>query len=160
MKRLIPTLVLFMLVCNAHGQVERDKVLHFVGGNLYGLAGAGIAKQISDGNRYWTFAGAVGGSLLIGLGKEAVDAGQRENGWDNDDLLATVLGGLSVGFTIDIFTNHKKNKKRSPGSLTVENLNHFELEQVLGKSFEMYHTTEALPSINSFSIPNSLKEIK
>ena len=148
-----------MLVLSSYGQVERDKVLHFVGGNLYGLAGAGIAKQISDGNRYWTFAGAVGGSLLIGLGKEAVDAGQRENGWDNDDLLATVLGGLSVGFTIDMFTN-KKNRKRKAGSLTVEKLNHFELRQALNESLADDFSVEELPSINSFSIPDFVLEIE
>ena len=159
MKRLIPTLVLFMLVCHVHGQVERDKVLHFVGGNLYGLAGAGIAKQISDGNRYWTFAGAVGGSLLIGLGKEAVDAGQRENGWDNDDLLATVLGGLSVGFTIDIFPN-KKSKKRGAGGLTVEKLNHQELQKAFAEKIPIDISSEDFPSLNSFSIPDSLRKVE
>lgn len=105
--------LLIFLVCFHHGfaQIERDKALHFIGGNLYGLAGAGIAKQISKGNRWWTFAGAIGGSTLIGLGKEAVDAGQRPGGWDNDDLLATILGGATVGITIDLFTNKKKSRK-------------------------------------------------
>lgn len=105
-------------MANVNGQVERDKALHFLGGNLYGLAGAGIAKQLSDGNRYWTFAGAVGGSLAIGLAKEAVDAGQRENGWDNEDLLATVLGGMTVGLTIELFTNKKRQKRRKSLGLT------------------------------------------
>ena len=76
------------------------------------MAGAGIAKKLSDGNRFWTFAGSIGGATLIGLGKEAVDAGQRENGWDNDDLMATVLGGLSVGVTIDIFTDRKGRREK------------------------------------------------
>ena len=110
MRTLIPTLVFFMLVSHAHGQVERDKALHFLGGNLFGLAGAGIAKQASDGNRIWTFVGSVAGSALIGVAKEAVDAGQRDNGWDNDDLAATVLGGVTVGVTIDLFS--KKDDKR------------------------------------------------
>ena len=70
---------------------------------MFGLAGAGIAKQASNGNRWWTFAGAVGGSALVGLGKEAIDAGQENNSWDNDDLLATILGGVTVGVVIDIF---------------------------------------------------------
>ncbi len=104
---------MLVLVCaKGNSQVDQDKALHFLGGNLYGLAGAGIAKQISKGNRWWTFAGAIGGSTLIGLGKEAVDAGQRPNGWDNDDLLATILGGATIGVTIDLFTNHKKKKQR------------------------------------------------
>jgi len=106
-------IIALLLIANLNGQVERDKALHFLGGNLYGLAGAGIAKQLSDGDRYWTFAGAVGGSLMIGLAKEAVDAGQRENGWDNEDLLATVLGGMTVGLTIELFTNKKRQKRRN-----------------------------------------------
>ena len=35
---------------------------------------------------------APNGSTLIGIAKESVDAGQNENGWDNDDLAATILG--------------------------------------------------------------------
>jgi len=103
-----------VLASYCHGQVERDKGLHFLGGNLFGLAGAGIAKQASDGNRVWTFVGSVAGSTLIGLAKEAVDAGQHENGWDNDDLAATVLGGVTVGVTIDLFSK-KDDKKRLRG---------------------------------------------
>ena len=90
MRKLTPTFLLFILTLHLYGQVERDKALHFLGGNLFGLAGAGIAKNASDGNRVWTFVGAVAGSTLIGLAKETVDAGQRENGWDNDDLVATI----------------------------------------------------------------------
>lgn len=112
MKRMTLILIFFLGFHCVNSQVDRDKALHFLGGNLYGLAGAGIAKQISKGNRWWTFAGAVGGSALIGIGKEAVDAGQSGNGWDNDDLLATILGGATVGVTIDIFTDHKRDKKK------------------------------------------------
>jgi uncharacterized protein YfiM (DUF2279 family) len=111
MRKVFPILFLFLFVNSVFAQVDRDKVLHFVGGNLYGLAGAGIAKQISGGDRYWTFVGAIGGSTLIGLGKEAVDASQNEGGWDNDDLLATILGGTTVGFTIDIFDDRKKKNR-------------------------------------------------
>ncbi len=104
------TLILFFLISNAYGQIEQDKALHFLGGNLYGLVGAGVASQISQGNRAWTFAGSIGGSLLIGLAKEAIDQNQY-NGWDNADLLATVLGGATVGLTIDIFKQKKKRKR-------------------------------------------------
>lgn len=122
MRTLIPTLVFLVLASYCHGQVERDKALHFLGGNLFGLAGAGIAKQASDGNRVWTFVGSVAVSTLIGLAKEAVDAGQRENGWDNDDLAATVLGGVTVGVTIDLFSK-KDNKRRLRGRYSQLNLN-------------------------------------
>ncbi|WP_210423674.1 hypothetical protein [Croceivirga thetidis] len=119
MKNLLFGLVLLFFI-KGNAQIENDKILHFVGGNLYGLAGAGIAKQVSNGNRFWTFAGAIGGSALVGLGKEAIDSNPNGSGWDNGDLLATILGGATVGITIDIFTDHKKNRKTKPqGGLTV-----------------------------------------
>lgn len=103
-------LILVLLITKSFAQIEKDKALHFLGGNLYGLVGAGLASQISKGNRTWTFVGSVGGSLLIGLAKEAIDENQY-NGWDNADLLATVLGGATVGVTIDIFKKRKKRKR-------------------------------------------------
>lgn len=109
---------------STYSQVEQDKVLHFLGGNLYGLVGAGVASQISDGDRTWTFIGAIGGSLLIGLAKESIDQKQY-GGWDNADLLATVLGGATVGVTIDIF---KKRKQRKRDKLFKDAVGYSELE--------------------------------
>jgi len=102
--------IIFLLITKSYGQLEKDKALHFLGGNLYGLVGAGVASQLSKGNRTWTFVGSLGGSLLIGLAKEAIDQNQY-NGWDNGDLFATVLGGAAVGVTIDIFKQKKKRKR-------------------------------------------------
>ncbi|MEO9510641.1 MAG: hypothetical protein ABJN84_15855 [Flavobacteriaceae bacterium] len=155
MKKLIPTLVLFMLVAQCHSQIERDKALHFLGGNLFGLAGAGIAKQASDGNRVWTFVGAIAGSTLIGLAKESVDAGQRENGWDNEDLAATVLGGLTVGVTIELFSK-KRNKRRPKGSLTTEILDpgYFNGNSTTDK---MVVTDSTLPFLTIFGLSNTFQ---
>ena len=109
--RTVSFAIFFLLgVFMAFAQIEQDKALHFLGGNLYGLVGAGVADQISDGNRTWTFVGSLGGSLLIGLAKEAIDESQY-GGWDNQDLLATFLGGASVGVTIDVFKQRKKRKR-------------------------------------------------
>src|SRR6056297_2568183 len=110
MRTLLIYSLLVFLAFKSHSQVSEDKVLHFVGGNLFGMVGAGLANQISDGNRAWTFAGSVGGSLLIGSAKEGIDQNQY-GGWDNEDLLATVLGGVTVGVTIDIFKQKKKRKR-------------------------------------------------
>ncbi len=115
-------LILFFLITNSYGQLEQDKALHFLGGSLFGLAGAGLASEISKGNRAWTFAGSIGGSLLIGLAKEAIDQNQY-NGWDNADLLATVLGGASVGFTIDIFNQKKKRKRDALYKQAIDHVN-------------------------------------
>nr|WP_321413869.1 hypothetical protein [uncultured Allomuricauda sp.] len=122
MRKLIPTLLFFMLVYNCHGQIGQDKVLHFGGGSLFGLAGAGIAKHATKGNRVWTFVGAVTGSALAGVAKEAIDAGQRENGWDNDDLAATILGGITVGIAIDLFSK-KDNQGRLRGRYSTLHFN-------------------------------------
>lgn len=122
MRTLLSTLLVFMIGSQLFGQIERDKALHFLGGNLFGLAGAGVAKEISDGNRTWTFVGAVLGSALVGIGKEAIDSGQEGNQWDNDDLAATILGGVTMGLAIEIFSK-KRNKKKPMGSLTTQRLN-------------------------------------
>jgi hypothetical protein len=110
MKKIFAFFFILGLLHNTYSQIKQDKVLHFLGGNLYGLVGAGVASQISDGDRTWTFIGAIGGSLLIGLAKESIDQKQY-GGWDNADLLATVLGGATVGVTIDIFKKRKQRKR-------------------------------------------------
>ncbi|MEM1339486.1 MAG: hypothetical protein AAF634_11720 [Bacteroidota bacterium] len=153
MKKLFFIATCLFLAQGLSAQVENDKALHFLGGNLYGLAGAGIAKQISDGNRWWTFAGAIGGSALIGIGKEAVDSSQRPNGWDNDDLLATILGGTTVGFTIDIFTDHKKKKEKQMSSITAnkETERYAQVERL--EALLKVHPT---PSLTALSVPFEL----
>lgn len=110
MQKILTILILLFTLHSTYSQIEQDKVLHFLGGNLYGLVGAGVANEISDGDRTWTFIGAVGGSLLIGLAKESIDQNQY-GGWSNEDLLATVLGGVTVGVTIDIFKKRKQRKR-------------------------------------------------
>ncbi len=111
MRALIVTLLFFVLASSSYGQLEHDKTLHFIGGSLFGLAGAGIAKQASKGNRVWTFVGAVAGSAIAGLAKEAVDASNPNNSWDNDDLAATILGGVTVGLAIELFAKKDSNRR-------------------------------------------------
>ncbi len=156
MRTLIPTLAFLVFASNLQGQVERDKALHYLGGNLFGLAGAGIAKRASDGNRVWTFVGAVAGSALIGVAKEAVDSGQRENGWDNDDLAATVLGGVTIGVTIEIFSK-KRDKRRPMGSLTTQNLNPADFK-LATKSTEVLVLDNQLPALTTLGYPQTFFE--
>lgn len=158
MRTLIPTLLLFVLALHCHGQVERDKALHFLGGNLFGLAGAGIAKQASDGNRIWTFVGSVAGSTLIGLAKETVDAGQSNNGWDNDDLAATILGGVTVGVTIDLFSK-KDDKKRLRGRYADRKSKKNKLLIPEPKT-ELVFFEGKLPSLNTLGLSSQLANLK
>ncbi|MEZ4811420.1 MAG: hypothetical protein R2819_13765 [Allomuricauda sp.] len=158
MRTLIPTLVFFVLASYCHGQVERDKALHFLGGNLFGLAGAGIAKHMSDGNRVWTFVGSVAGSALVGVAKEAVDSGQRDNGWDNDDLAATVLGGVTVGVTIELFAKKDKNK-RLRGSYTTMDWNDENL-RLNEKSMQVLVSQNKLPSLTLLGLPSQFSQVE
>ena len=133
---------------STYSQLEQDKALHFLGGNLYGLVGAGVASQISDGDRTWTFIGAVGCGLLIGLAKESIDQNQY-GGWDNADLLVTVLGGATVGVTIDIF---KKRKQRKRDKLFKDAVGYSELE--IKKTFLIENA-----EINSLSLLGMSKTV-
>lgn len=145
------------LVAPCHAQEEWDKTLHFVGGSLFGLAGAGVAKQLSQGNRAWTFVGSLAGSALAGVAKEAVDAGQRPDGWDNEDLAATLLGGATVGLSIELFSKKDSNKrlrgKYSPvklPSLTGQYAPPESLDLVEGR----------FPSLNTLSLSRDLFALK
>ena len=138
MKNVCLFLLLFCFLLKINAQVKGDKALHFIGGNLYGLVGAGVANQISKGDRTWTFVGAVGGSILIGIAKEGIDKAQYD-GWDNDDLLATILGGASVGVTIDIFKQRKKKRRAKQFKEAIGSNNPSMLE--LNRAFENTSTS-------------------
>ena len=101
--------LIFIGVTPLKAQVEQDKVVHFAVGAVSGAAGAYVASELSGQNRFWTVTGSIATSLLAGLAKEAMDE-RRNNSWDNADLGATVLGGITVGITIEMF--NKKNGRR------------------------------------------------
>lgn len=111
MKYVTALFILTFITFQGRAQLERDKVLHFGIGALCGVGGAILADELSDGNRFWIFTGAVAGSLLAGTAKEALDE-QQNNAWDNGDLAATVLGGISVGVTIELFSGKKRKARR------------------------------------------------
>jgi hypothetical protein len=113
MKSKLTIIVVAILACNqSFAQIQNDDVLHFSAGILSGAGGALIASEISNGDRFWTFAGAVAGSILAGSIKEAIDE-RNYNGWDNRDLGATILGGVTAGVTIDLLTSKRRKRKNS-----------------------------------------------
>jgi uncharacterized protein YfiM (DUF2279 family) len=111
MKTIITGSIILLCALPIYAQLEQDKAKHFVAGSLSGAIGADIADRFSGGNRYWRIAGAVTSSVLAGLAKEAYDE-YKYGGWDNRDLAATVLGGVSIGITIDIFSEKKQRRGR------------------------------------------------
>ena len=108
-------LFLIALLClqSLSAQIAEDKALHFAAGAVIGGVGGWVASEISDKNDAWIIAGAVGSSLLAGVIKESIDAGKEDNSWDNGDIAATALGGLTVGVTISIFNGKSKKKKKN-----------------------------------------------
>lgn len=138
-------LLLFVLTClPLKAQVEQDKILHFGIGALTGAAGALVASELSNQNRFWTVTGAVATSLLAGIAKEAYDE-RQSNSWDNADLGATVLGGIAVGVTIELFT--KKNGKRYQSKRSAQNS-----LQARRVAFENYFRAETPPPLPPISI--------
>ncbi len=95
--------LLLLIQFSLRGQVEQDKALHFAAGAFAGATGALIASKVTKRNRFWTVTGSVAASLLAGLAKEAIDTGNGGE-WDNGDLGATVLGGVTVGVSIELFS--------------------------------------------------------
>ena len=91
-------------------QINTDEKLHFGAGIIAGVTGGVVAHKVSKGNKWWTIAGAVGTSLVAGLAKEGLDKSQGKE-WDNRELAATVLGGVAVGVTIEIFNGIKRKKR-------------------------------------------------
>ncbi|MGB5435845.1 MAG: hypothetical protein WBM98_08140 [Maribacter sp.] len=109
MKNSLALLILLFSFTQLHAQIADDKALHFGAGALSGAIGGLLAQELSDGDRTWTYVGAVGTSLLAGLTKEALDR-SKGNTWDNGDVAATVLGGVAVGVTLDLFSGKKRRK--------------------------------------------------
>ena len=115
MKGFIALACLLTISNSCIAQINTDEKLHFGAGIIAGVTGGVVAHKVSKGNKWWAIAGAVGTSLVAGLAKEGLDRSQGKE-WDNRELAATVLGGVAVGVTIEIF-NGIKRKKQSKAKL-------------------------------------------
>ncbi|MBD0778957.1 hypothetical protein HPE56_14245 [Maribacter sp. ANRC-HE7] len=105
-------LIVMCIVCSmvsAQTTITKDKPLHFGAGFIIGTVGGYTAHHMFDGDPYWMWTGAVGSSLAAGVVKEAIDQADY-GGWDNNDIVFTVLGGIVSGFALDLLL--KKTKKR------------------------------------------------
>lgn len=103
------TLVLFALMSYAfaNAQIAEDKILHFVAGSYAAATGYYLADDIKWNNKNT----AIGLALTAGIAKEIYD--YSSNGkFDEKDLLATAVGGIFVTYTIELFKNKKKKKRK------------------------------------------------
>lgn len=94
MKNLILSIALLLSISVNAQTIEKDKQKHFVAGVVSGFVGSKITKH--------KFLGALVSSLIVGVGKEVYDE-IKYKGFNNKDILATALGGVTIGITIKIF---------------------------------------------------------
>lgn len=94
MKNLILSIALLLSISMTSQTIQKDKQKHFVAGVVSGYIGSKLTNN--------KFLGALIGSLIVGVGKEVYDE-IKHKGYDNKDILATALGGVTIGITIKIF---------------------------------------------------------
>ena len=103
---LIIICVMLLGMCSSHAQIKTDKKLHFVAGTIAGSAGYTYAWQKTK-NKKTAFLVGIGTSILAGTIKEIADSTEKNNRFDKNDLASTVLGGVTISVTIDLFNKKK-----------------------------------------------------
>ena len=106
MKKTILILVLLVGFLG-HSQIGTDKYKHFAMGALISGATYAWVYQINH-NKKQAFIWSLVTPVVIGTVKELIDSSPGGTGFDPYDLGATVLGGLTVNLTIEIFKRKKK----------------------------------------------------
>ncbi len=89
----------------SYGQIEKDKILHFVAGNISG----GTGYVIGDYYNYKPTTTGISFSVVAGVFKESVDYA-RGGRFDEKDILATALGGVFITYTIKLIKKNKNEK--------------------------------------------------
>jgi len=113
---ILPRISLLLLLfltyhINSHAQQVENVAKHLGAGVAIGAVGGYAAHKIFNGQRGWTWAGAVGSSLAAGLAKETYDV-SRGAQWETEDVLFTALGGAISGLALDLLL---KNRRRGRG---------------------------------------------
>lgn len=100
--------VLFVMgiVGFANAQIPEDKKLHFAAGTLAGATGYSYVWQKTKDKKKAMLAG-ISTAILAGTIKELVDSSQTGNRFDERDLAATALGGITLSVTINLFNKKK-----------------------------------------------------
>ena len=110
MKKYSIFLIVFLFHLGMKAQDFNDKAKHFGAGFVIGGVGGYTANKMFDGNRYWTWAGAVGSSLVAGLAKESQDGTKEIN-----DVMYTTLGGVASGLLLELLLNKKRKSRGGRG---------------------------------------------
>lgn len=116
-------LVVLIISTNLTAQDPGDAAKHIGAGVVIGVAGGFAAHKLTNGQRGWKWAGAVGSSLAAGLAKETFYDKPRGNEWEAKDVLYTTLGGVLSGMALDILTSNSRRRNgngRKCGCLVAE----------------------------------------
>ena len=103
-------LALSLIPSNAQLLTESDKKMHFGAGVIFGGLSYGLIFEETE-DKQLALLGSVATAFVAGYIKETYDK-RRGGPFDNRDLLATTLGGISIGVTFDIFGREGKKRKR------------------------------------------------
>ena len=103
-------LALSFIPMNAQLLTEPDKKMHFGAGFIFGGISYGIIFEETQ-DKQLALLGSVATAFAAGYIKETRDKRMGYK-FDNRDLLATTLGGLTIGVTFDIFGREGKKRKR------------------------------------------------
>ena len=107
--------VLFFTLSSTNAQIQDDKKLHFAAGAIASTIGYEYVYSKTEDKKQALAAGILT-SLVAGIGKEVYDSFQPKNKFDQHDIAATILGGVTVSFTIKLnlinFGKEAKNKKK------------------------------------------------
>lgn len=100
-------IILLLTTCIATGQIQEDKILHFIGGAFVsGTTSLIVYDQTKSTKKAFIYGLASG--LLVGVGKELLDE-SKYKGWDNNDLLATVLGSITITIPLNFWEKKRNN---------------------------------------------------
>ncbi|WP_405395996.1 hypothetical protein [Maribacter sp. Asnod2-G09] len=103
----------FIISTNLSAQDPGNAAKHIGAGVVIGVAGGYAADRISNGQKGWKWAGAVGSSLVVGLAKEGIYDQSKGYEWETRDVLYTTLGGVLAGMALDVLTSNTRRRNGS-----------------------------------------------
>ena len=108
-------IVLFFTLSITNAQIQDDKKLHFAAGAIASSIGYEYVYSKTQ-NKEQALAAGILTSIAAGIGKEIYDSLQKKNQFDQHDIAATVLGGVSFSLVIKLdainFGSEAKRKKK------------------------------------------------
>ena len=104
-------IILFLISINSYSQIGDDKIKHFRAGALFsGSTNFVVYKLTGDTKKAFWYGLAAG--VFAGVGKELLDE-HKYNGWDNEDLMASALGSITIIIPLNLLEKKHKLKYKN-----------------------------------------------